>query len=311
MADQTMRAVRFHDYGPADALVVEEVPRPEPKAGEVLVRVHAAGVNPVDWKIRRGDLRAFRPLPLPAIPGSDLAGVVEAVGPGAEAFAPGQAVFGSGSGAYAQYAVAPAGNLAAKPGSLDFEQAAAVPIGARTAWTAIFDAAGLTAGQRLLVRGAAGGVGLFAVQLGRWKGAHVIGVASAANADFVRSLGAAEVVDYAAVPIEQSARDVDVALDTVGGPGAAGLLETVKPGGVIVSIAGQVPEEAAQRRGVRVARAAPPPSLGDLLRQIAGLIEAGTVAPVVGRVFHLEEAAQAQRLSESGHGRGRIVLRVS
>ena len=249
MPDQTMRAVRFHDYGPPEALVVERVPRPEPGEGEVLVRVHAAGVNPVDWKFRRGDMRNFRPLQLPSAAGIDLAGTVEAVGPGVTAWQVGQAVFGSGSGAYAEYAVAPAGNLAAMPRTLTFDQAAAAPIGARTAWTALFDAAGLQPGQRLLVNGAAGGVGHFAVQLGRWKGAHVIGTASAANVDFVRSLGAETVVDYAATSVEDAVRDVDAVLDTVGGAGTERLLRVVKPGGVIASIAGPVPEEVAQQRG--------------------------------------------------------------
>ena len=310
MATHTMRAVRFHDYGPAEALVLEGVPRPEPKEGEVLVRVRAAGVNPVDWKLRRGDMRNFRPLPLPAIPGIDFAGTVEALGPGVNAFQPGEAVFGSGSAAYAEYAVAPTTNLALKPSNLTFEQAASVPIAARTAWTSLFDAAGLAAGQRLLVQGAAGGVGLFAVQLGRWKGAHVVGTASTGNVDFVRSLGAEQVVDYTATPVERVVQDADVVLDTVGGEGTARLLQTLKPGGVIVCIAGRVPEELAQQRGVRIGRAAPPASLGALLQQIAGLIEAGTVVPVVGQVFPLAEAAQAHRLSETGHGRGRIVLHV-
>ena len=311
MPDQTMRAVRFHDYGPPEALVVERVPRPEPGEGEVLVRVHAAGVNPVDWKFRRGDMRNFRPLQLPSAAGIDLAGTVEAVGPGVTAWQVGQAVFGSGSGAYAEYAVAPAGNLAAMPRTLTFDQAAAAPIGARTAWTALFDAAGLQPGQRLLVNGAAGGVGHFAVQLGRWKGAHVIGTASAANVDFVRSLGAETVVNYAATSVEDAVRDVDAVLDTVGGAGTERLLRVVKPGGVIVSIAGPVPEEVAQQRGVRVGRVPPPPSPGALLKRIAELIESGTVAPVVGKVFSLEEASRAHALSETGHGRGRIVLHIA
>ncbi len=309
MAEQTMRAARFHDYGPPDVLVVEDAPRPEPKEGEVLVHVHAAGVNPVDWKLRRGDMRNFRQIPLPAIPGSDVAGVVAALGQGVTDFAVGDGVFGSGSGAYAQFAVVPSVSLAPKPSTLTFEQAASIPIGARTAWSSLFDGAGLVAGQRLLVRGAAGGVGLFAVQLGRWKGAHVVGIASAANADFVRSLGASETIDYAAGPLTQFVQDVDVAFDTVGGPGIEGLLDTIKPGGVIVTIAGRVPEEDAQQRGVRVGSAGRP-ALGALLRQITDLIDSGAVVPVVGQVFPLAEAAAAQRQSETGHGRGRIVLNI-
>ncbi len=311
MASNSMRAVRFHDYGPPEVLVVEQVSRPEPKEGEVLVRVHAAGVNPVDWKLRQGFMRNFRPLTFPATPGIELAGTVEAIGAGVTAFSLGQAVYGNGSGAYAEYAIAAADGLAVMPHTLTFDQAATVSVGARTAWNALFDAADLQPGQRLLVQGAAGGVGLYGVQLGRWKGAHVAGTASATNIDFVRSLGAETVVDYTATPVEDAVRDVDAVLDTVGGPGTEGLLHTLKAGGIIVSIAGPVPEEAAKQRGVRVGRAARPESMAVLLRQITALIEAGTVTPVVGKIFPLEAASQAHALSETGHGRGRIVLHIA
>jgi NADPH:quinone reductase-like Zn-dependent oxidoreductase len=212
MPGNMMRAARFHEYGPAQNLVIEEVPRPEPQAGEVLVRVHAAGVNPVDWKIRRGYLKDFMPVPLPFTPGLDLAGIVAAVGPDVTTVQPGQAVFGRGSGAYAEYAIAPANALAPKPHALSFDQAATIPVGASTAWAAIFDVAGLQAGQRLLVHGAAGGVGLYAVQFGRWAGAEVIGTASAGNVEFVRSLGAQTVVDYT-TPFESVGAPSGASLD--------------------------------------------------------------------------------------------------
>ncbi len=310
MSDETMRAVRFHDYGPPENLVVERIPRPEPRAGEVLVRVHAAGVNPVDWKIRKGLLKGNMPLLLPSTPGADLAGTVEAVGPGVTAFQIGQAVFGRGTGSYAEYAIAPVGSLAPKPPDLTFDQAAAIPIGACTAWRAIFDVGGLQAGQRLLVHGAAGGVGSFAVQFGRWKGAHVIGTTSTSNVEFVRSMGAETVIDYTATPLESVVHDVDVVLDTVGGEVQDRSWQVLRRGGILVETAGPVSEETAKKHGVRASNVQSNVTT-DLLKQISGLIESGTVVPETGRLFSLEEAAKAHALSETGHGRGRIVLHIA
>jgi NADPH:quinone reductase-like Zn-dependent oxidoreductase len=311
MSDNTMRAVRFHAYGPPENLVVDRVPRPEAREGEVLVRVHAAGVNPVDWKWRAGYLKDWVPLTLPHIPGLDLAGTVEAIGSGVTTFQPGQAVFGRGTGASAEYAVTPANALALKPHNLSFDQAAMIAIGGVTAWAGLFDAGGLQAGQRLLVQGAAGGVGVFAVQLGRWKGAHVFGTASARNVDFVRSLGAETVIDYNATPFESVVRDVDVVLDMIGGETQERSWQTLKPGGILVAVAGMAPEETAKQHGVRTANVMAPPSITEILQQIAGLIESGTVVAEIGKTFPLEEAAQAHALSETGHGRGRIVLHIA
>ena len=310
MTDNAMRAVRFHDYGPPENLVVERVPRPEPKAGEVLVRVHAAGVNPVDWKIRKGLLKSNMPVSLPSTPGADLAGIVEAVGPGVTAFQKGQAVFGRATGSYAEYAIAPAGSLAPKPRDLTFDQAASIPIGACTAWKAIFDVGGLQAGQRLLVHGAAGGVGSFAVQFGRWKGAHVMGTASASNIEFVRSLGAETVIDYNATPFESVVHDVDVVLDTVGGAVQDRSWQVLRQGGILVETAGPAPEETAKKFGVRASNVQSNVTT-DLLKQISDLIESGALVPETGRIFSLEEASKAHALSETGHGRGRIVLHIA
>ncbi len=311
MPDNTMRAARFHAYGPPEQLVIDQVPRPEPREGAIVVRVHAAGVNPIDWKIRKGLFRDSAPMPLPFISGRDLAGVVAAVGPGITTFRKGQAVYGQGAGSYAEYTVAAPSSLAPKPRNLTFDQAAAVPIGARTAWTAIFDLGGLEAGQRLLVHGAAGGVGLWAVQFARWKGAHVIGTASAANVDFARSLGAETVVDYNSTPFESVVRDVDVVLDTIRGATQDRSWQVLRPGGILVTIGGPAPEETAQPHGVRTASVAAPASYAELLPRISKLIESGAVVPVVGKVFPLGEASQAQALSETGHGRGRIVLHIA
>jgi NADPH:quinone reductase-like Zn-dependent oxidoreductase len=306
MPEPTMRAVRYYEFGGPDVLKVEQVPRPTPGQGEVLVRVHAAGVNPADWKMRRGMMK----VPIPRTAGVDFAGVVETLGPGVTGLQPGQAVYGFGQGTYADYAIASSSGIAPKPSNLSFDQAAAVPVGVRAAWASIFDTANLQSGQTLLVLGAAGGVGLFAVQLGVWKGARVIGTASATNVEYVRSLGA-EAVDYTRSPLEEAIRDVDVVLDTVGGDLTTKALATLKRGGILVTIAGPVPEDQAAALGVRAARVGRRESDAGLFQEVAQLIEAGKVTPVVQRVFPLEQASDAQALSEKGHGRGRIVLHVA
>lgn len=311
MSTQTIQAVRVHQYGEPKELKLEQISRPEPQTGEVLVRVLAAGVNPIDWKIRAGWLKDFIPMQFPYIPGLDLAGVVEEVSPGVTAFQKGQAVFGQGSkGAYAEYAVAPVEKLAPKPKALSFDEAAAIPVGATTAWQGIFDHGGLQAGQRVLIQGASGGVGLFAVQFARWKGAHVIGTTSTTNVDFVRSLGAETVIDYASTPVEQVVHDVDLVFDTVGGNTLESSLRVLKRGGTLVTIAGQPPEEKVRERGVRVASLAAQVS-SDLLHTFAQLIDEGQVKVFVRERFSLSQAQQAHERSQSGHGRGRIVLSIA
>ncbi len=306
-----MHAVRLHQYGAAENLMYEETQRPEPQAGEVLVRVRAAGVNPVDWKTRTGHGVAG-PLESPIILGWDIAGVVEEVGSGVDQFTAGDEVFGMvrfpefGS-AYADYVAAPASDLARKPTNSSFAEAAAAPLVALTAWQALFKTARLQAGQTLLVHAAAGGVGHIAVQLAKWKGAQVIGTASAQNADFLRSLGADQVIDYTHERFEDVAREVDVVLDTQGGATQKRSFATLKPGGALVSIA-ETPDEAlAQRYGVRTARIRVRPS-GEQMAEIAQLFESGNVRVEVARTFPLAEAAEAHRLSETGHTRGKILL---
>jgi len=275
------------------------------------VKVHAAGVNPVDWKIRAGYLKQFMPLKLPFIPGNDLAGTVEALGPGATGFAPGQAVYGNVmGGTYAEYVVLPADKLVSKPETLSFEQAAAVPVGALTARYALIDLADVQAGQTVLIHGGAGGVGLFAVQMARAMGAHVIATASAGNLDFVRSLGAETVIDYRATQFETVVRDVDMVLDTISGEVEARSWQVLKKGGILVSIVGQPSEEQAAKHGVRAA-AVRTAFTGEQLLAINALIKAGKVKPEVGPMFPLADAAKAQTLSQEGHGRGRIVLQIA
>jgi NADPH:quinone reductase-like Zn-dependent oxidoreductase len=315
MLDVLMRIIRFYAYGGPEQLVLEHIPRPEPAAGEVLVRVYAAGVNPIDWKIRKGFFKDVRPVPLPFTPGSELAGTVERLGPGVTGFTVGQAVYGRGAmGAYADYAVVGAEGLASIPHHLSFNQAASVPVGASTAWLALFGLADLHAGQRVLIHGAAGGVGNYAVQLARRIGAHVIGTASSKNLEFVRMLGAETVIDYTTTPLEQVVHEIDVVVDPLGGEIQDRSWPLLKPGGILVAVGHPSAKEMAAKYGVRtastvLAQRVPSGHLTEPLREISTLIESGCLLPQLGKVFPLEEAAQA--LSETGHGRGRIVLHIA
>ena len=306
MASGKMKAIQIEDYGGPEVLELVETDIPQPGEGQVQVRVRAAGVNPADWKLRSGAMRRFRPVPMPWTLGLEGAGTVEALGPGASGFREGQAVYGPMAHAYAEYAVAPAGDLQPKPERLSFEEAATVPVGALTAWGSIIDKANVQPGQRVLVQGAAGGVGLYGVQLAVWKGAQVWGTASTANQDFVRSLGA-QPVDYTAGPREQRVRDMDVVFDTVGGEVLLRSLSLLRPGGILVTVAGQLPEDFGLEQGVRAERGGR--ASVERMQDITRLIEEGTLKPQVYKVFPLAEARQAQELSQTGHGRGRIVLR--
>ncbi len=306
---QTIKAIRFHEYGGLEKLVLDEVALPAPKPNEVLVRMKSAGVNPADWKFRAGYMKDFAPIPLPWTSGLDGAGVVEAVGAEVKGFRPGQAVFGIITGSYAEYAVAAAADLLPKPVQLTFDQAAAVPVGALTAWQAIIEDAKAHAGQRILVLGAAGGVGLFAVQLATWKGASVTGTASAGNLAYVRSLGADAAIDYRSQAEMGKLEGFDVVLDTVGGETLESAWKMVKRGGLLLSIAGMVDPKRAESLGIQAkytGRAAT-----SHIAQIAELIESKKVTPKVGRVFPLADARKAQELSQTGHGTGRIVLHIA
>lgn len=303
-----MQAVRYHEYGPPTVLQLESVERPVPEPGEVLIKVVAAGVNPIDWKFRAGWLREMVPLDLPVTPGIDLAGTVESVGAAVAGIAPGAEVFGRGGGTYAEYAIAPGDGVALKPAGLSFEQAATLGVGGMTAWMGLFDGAHLEAGQRLLVHGGAGGVGSLAVQLGKWKGAHVAATSSAGNLDFVRSLGADEVIDYASTRFEDVVHDLDVVYDTVGGEVTDRSWGVLRPGGTLIVIGAMPDTEKAESLGVRVTGAPPPERSSPILQRLAGLAESGEIQVHVGQTFRLADAAAAQAASETGHGRGRIVL---
>jgi NADPH:quinone reductase-like Zn-dependent oxidoreductase len=306
----TMKAVRIHSLGGADVLRFEEAPRPEPASQEMLVRVHAAAVNPVDWKIREGLLGRIL---LPSVMGSDFSGVVEALGPDVTGFRVGEAVFGSvadESGSYAEYALAPVTQVVEKPEALDHLQAAALPVPALTAWQALFDVAELKAGQTVLIHAAAGGVGGFAVQFARWKGARVIGTASAQNRDFVRDLGVEQFVDYHLTRFEDVVHDVDVVFDTVGGDTQDRSWQVLKSGGILVSIVQPVSSKAAAERGVRGVFMREDAKRTDELARIAELVASGRIKVKVETILPLREARKAQELSQSRHTRGKIVLAV-
>ncbi len=300
-----MRAVLIHETGGPDVLSLEEIERPQPDEGEVLIAVKAASVNPIDWKIRRG----LRETKMPKILGNDASGVVEVSR--AEGFAAGDEVFGIvPSGGYAQFATAPAGTIAKKPAGLSHEQAACLPVAGMTAWQALFDKGKLQARQTALIAGGAGGVGHLAVQFAKHAGAHTIATGSARNREFILGLGAGEYVDYASQDVSETVQDVDVAFDAVGGETTASLVPTLRAGGVLVTIANAPPEQAAAQRGARAELFSMSPSPEQLAR-IAALVADGVVRVEIAHTFPLEEARKAHELSEAGHTRGKIVLTVS
>src|SRR5215831_8136036 len=305
-----MKAVRLHGRGGPEQLVYEEAPQPQPGPGEALVRIGASGViaNELKWdETYQTVTGAPRPFP---VPGPDLSGVVVAAGPGVTDLAVGDTVYamlGYGrDGAEEEYTIALPSELAPRPRTLDDIQAAASPLSALTAWQALFVHGGLAAGQTALIHGAAGGVGVFATQLARWKGARVIVTSSARDADFVRELGADEVLDYATTRFEEMVHDVDLVFDTVGGETLARSWQVVKPGGALVSVVSPLSGQPL-REDIRYIYFIVEPS-GAQLREIGALIDAGQIHPVVDQVFPLAQARQAYEAAATGHPRGKIVI---
>lgn len=307
---ETMKAVRMQSYGGPEVLVYEDTPRPEPQPGEVLVQVYAAAINGIDWKIRDGELQRIFSFQLPMILGSDAAGVVAAVGEGVTTFQVGQEVYGmmerSRSGSFAEYAIASADALAPKPQSLSYLEAASIPAVALTAWQALFDKGNLSNGQTVLIHGAAGGVGIFAVQLAKWKGARIIATASASNVNAVRELGADEIIDYKTTPFEKVVKEVDVVLDIMGGDTRARSWQVLKPNGILVSTVPPPPTAPDGLRGEMLMMQA----RGSELLEISKLLEAGQLRTIIERVFPLNETAQALELNKAGHTHGKIVVQV-
>ena len=310
----TMKAMRIHAYGGPELLHYEDAPQPRIKPDDLLIRVRAAAVNPVDWKIREGYLQGFLNHQLPLILGWDVAGTVVEVGPQATGFKVGDEVYArpdiERDGAYAEYIAVKASEAALKPATLDFIHAAAVPLAALTAWQSLVDAAQVQAGQTVLIHAAAGGVGSFAVQLAKARGARVIATASAVNTGIAAELGTDQFIDYTSTRFEQVAKEVDVVLDTIGGDIQERSWQVLKPGGILVSVISPPPEATAAAHGVRSAFVFIDPS-GPQLTQIAQLIDQGRMKPIIHTVLPLNEARQAQVISQGGHARGKLVLHVA
>ena len=312
-----MRAVSFARYGPAEVLAEVDLPVPEPGPGQVRIRVAAAAVNPADWRFRSGQFRRVMRLPLPFVPGSDLAGLVDVVGPGVDALAPGDPVVAMLAarvgGAYAEYALVPAGDVAPAPAEVPLGEAAAVPLCGLTALQAL-RRAGVRSGDRLLVHGASGGVGTFAVQIARVLGARVTAATSARNAALVADLGAEEVLDHARDDLTGSSGPYDVVFDAVNALPFRRSRRLLRDGGTAVTVNPfadkLVPDRLAWTRGGRRLRSVLVRPSGEDLRTLSGWIAAGQVRPVVERTYPLGAAAQAQRHSETGRARGKLVLVV-
>ncbi len=313
-----MKAAVIQQYGPPENLTIADVPMPTAGAGDVLVKVYAAGINPVDAKNRAGGAFAGRyGENFPMVLGYDVSGVVESVGADVTEFAAGDAVFGmvrfpDNGAAYAEYVAAPAAQFVRKPLRVDHIAAAGVPLAALTAYQALFDTADLQPGQRVLIHAAAGGVGHFAVQLAKWRGATVYGTASTANQDLLAELGVDHSIDYTVAPLASQLPEIDVVLDPLAGEAQVSSLTAIVAGGILVSIVG-LHEEAKERAAslgvraeailVRIDRAQ--------LGEIAGLIEDGTLRPLVDSVHDLADAAEAHRRIETGRAKGKVVLRVT
>jgi len=312
-AEPTMKAIVIHEYGGPEVLKYEDVPRPEPKDDQLLVRVIAAGVNPVDGLIRAG-MFANENRTFPIILGGDIAGVVEKVGNKVTKFKAGDPVFAyvslNSSGGYAQYALVPEREAAPKPRSVTYIQAAAVPIVAMTAWQALIDTAKLGSGQTVLIHGGSGGVGSFAIQIAKARGAKVIATASAANQDLLKQLGADVAIDYTKQNFEDTAKDVDVVLDSVGKDTLARSYGVVKRGGIIVSLVARPDQGELEKHGIRGVALSVDPN-ADELTEIGKLIDENKIRVIISQTFPLSEAAKAQEQVASGHTRGKIVLKVA
>jgi NADPH:quinone reductase-like Zn-dependent oxidoreductase len=310
----TMKAIVIHEYGGPEVLKYEDVPQPEPKLNQLLIRVIAAGVNPVDGMIRSGifDKEGHRAFPI--VLGGDIAGMVERVGSKITKFKPGDPVFAyvslDNSGGYAQYALVTEREAAPKPKSLTYVEAAAVPIVALTAWQALIDTAKLKAGQTVLIHGGSGGVGSFAIQIAKARGAKVIATASTANQDLLKQLGADVAIDYTKQNFENIAKDVDVVLDSIGKDTLARSYGVVKKAGIIVSLVARPDPAELEKHGIRGEAFSVDPN-SDELGEIGKLIDEKKINVIVSQTFPLSEATKAQEQVATGHTRGKIVLKVA
>jgi NADPH:quinone reductase-like Zn-dependent oxidoreductase len=308
----TMKAMVAQEYGGPEVLKYEDTPRPEPKENELLVRVIACGVNPADPLVISGRFAKEFGTHLPLIPGYDVAGVVEKTGAKVTKFKAGDAVYGYAlfGGGWAEYAVLAENEAAIKPRNATFTDAAAVPMGALTAWQALIDMAKLSAGQTVLIHGGSGGVGSFAVQIAKAHDARVIATASAANQDLLKQLGADVAIDYAKTKFEDAAKDVDVVLDTVGRDTLARSYAVAKKGGIVTTIVSRPDQAQLDKYGIRGTSISSKPD-GNELAEITKLIESGKIKPIVSQVFLLTDAVKAAQQAETHHTRGKLVIRIA
>lgn len=312
----TMKAARFHDYGGLDAVVVEQAPRPVAGPGEVLVRVHAAGLNPFDLYAFQGYLKDYVTFDLPVVLGRDLSGVVEAVGAGAGRFKVGDAVYGHAhhtkDGSFAEYVAIAEDRLALKPAALSFAEAASLPNALSAAWDSVFSPVGLNLqpGQSVLIHGAAGGIGSLAVQLAKWRGAKVIATASGRHEAFLKGLGVDQFVDYTTTKFEDVVEKVDGVIDTAVAEPRARSYAVMKPGAVYVSLRGLPDQDEAKRFGVRGV-SADGPAGQEQFGQSARLVEQGAIKPVVAKTWPLAQVREALEALKAGHAQGKLVLTVA
>lgn len=312
MSKLLMKAVRVHDFGDPGVLKLEDVERPEPRSGEVLVRVVYAAVIPLDWKIRSGILKDIFPQPMPYIPGAVFSGIIESVGDNVTEFKVGDFVFGKMKGTYSEYGIVSVSEpylngLLHVPKNLKLEDAATIGAGAESAWKALFTEGNLESGQTVLIHAAAGGVGQFAVQLAKWKGAKVIGTASSANLDYVKSLGADQVIDYTTTAFEDVVKDVDLVVDTVGGSTQDRSWSVLKPSGCLVSLVQPPSQEKAREFEVTAKFSSAFPTYDDN-KAVAQLLADGTIKAQIDRIYPLNDVKEAHMRSEGRHSRGRILL---
>jgi NADPH:quinone reductase-like Zn-dependent oxidoreductase len=308
-----MKALVIRSFGGPEVLKYEEVPRPEPNDDQVLVRVVAAALNPVDTAVRQGYMRNRTGEKFPMIIGYDIAGVVEKAGPKVTKLKPGDAVYAYltlNGGGYAEYAVASENEASRKPKTLTFEEAAAVPLAGETAWQALIETAQLQSGQTVLIHGGSGGVGSLAVQIAKARGAKVIATASTANQETLKQLGVDQAIDYTQAKFEEQVKDVDVVIDTVGKDTLTRSYDVVKKGGIVVTIAGKPDQAECDKRGIRCASIRGEPK-AERLEELTKVIEAGKLKPLVSQVLPLSEGAKAQEQVATRHTRGKIVLKVS
>ena len=304
-----MKAIRIADYGNSEQMKLEEVERPTLRDGEILVTVHAAGVNPIDWKIREGRRKDTFPSHFPLTLGQDFSGVIAEVSAGGSEFKVGNAVFGFGHGSYAELTVTRTQSIARKPDSIPFETAAAIPTPGLMAWQLI-EAAQVKNGSRVLIHGGAGGVGSFAVQIAKWKGAHVTATASKEDLSYLQSIGADQWIDFKSQRFETLLKDMDVVIDLIGGEVQTRSFSVLKKGGIILTTVGGINGEETARLGIRGINLMMKREAAGLSK-LAGLVEEGIIKPRVSQILLLAEARKAHDLNQSGQSHGKIILKVA